>query len=505
MHVAKTAKLSSWSKCADVKNIQEAVFARSTKLRLQTPILMNTTPHHTTPHHTTPRLSIFTASTSKPANVFVVIVFTLSAATIAFGSGIAPEIEGVLVDRVIQDSNAARIHGISAVTARAASHESDVLGATNPAWKNSVLLGKNGLVNQLVLKVADESALLRGLVSGVTTLSVNANRYALERAFVLAVDSSARKPTGQGEALLGALGRPNAARFLITELRQSDDSRSRLSQLVNDSKSDAGPLESLHRLIVLQYDTVDAATRALEQLSDLRNMLVESVHQDFAMEQSATPADIYFSPPSVTPNARNYQWGMHAMNFQGAWDRTRGGGYVGIADSPMWGGPSFSTVSRNDFVPQNADLAMNFRQQFAFLTGYATGLNNYHSQHVGGIVAARSSLSSLSPNDTVGTTGGCPDCSVMNVGGVGTTGTSSKLAQAITQLSQMGAQVINLSANASSPQLTCQASPSTNSMCAAISLAQSRAGVRHGDGRPMGRIARLCKAARPQSANALRR
>ena len=148
------------------------------------------------------------------------------------------------------------------------------------------------------------------------------------------------------------------------------------------------------------------------------------------------------------------------MNFAGAWARTTGHAYVGIADAPIWPCNSanlfdFGTAASPTIA--NPDLRHNFRQQFAMLTSSITGGGNWnltpngndlspHGQHVVGIVAAGGS-NSLGASSGTGTVGGCPNCSVVFSGRRGLVVTASGHADSVDQLVNAGASVINVSAN----------------------------------------------------------
>jgi serine protease len=382
------------------------------------------------------------------------------------------DVEGVLVDRVyLSAEESAKLKPPEPGLLDAELH-----GKANAAWKSgAVTAAKTGLANSIVVKLKDDAVVMRGLVSQAGELAANANRYEFERAFVLATDRAARKPQSRSDALMATLGRPNAARLLISESRLADagrktaaEARSRRGDVAED------PLEALHRFVVLQYPSVASASAALKQIERDSNSTFESAYQDFAMGYSANATDTYFpAPTGGLQKQSNYQWGLHAMNFPAAWDRTRGGGYFGLADSPLW--PATAGTNRTAFSPQNADLAANFRMQYAFLVDYPGGVNNFHGQHVGGIVAARSSLSDLAPNPT-GTAGACPNCSIMNASGSDVLTLLATHAQTITQLVNIGAQVINLSSNASAqqPPTNCQNGPGNHAICAAIAFAKQR-------------------------------
>ena len=131
----------------------------------------------------------------------------------------------------------------------------------NPAWKEPVLVDRDGNTNQLVIKLSDTSTVLRGLVSQNTPLPENASRYDLERAFVTAADNAAMRPTAESVALAENFQSPAAVRFLIGQFRPSDDARLFNSRIKTEG-TDA--YEDLHRYVVLLYPTVDVASAALK-------------------------------------------------------------------------------------------------------------------------------------------------------------------------------------------------------------------------------------------------
>ena len=203
------------------------------------------------------------------------------------------------------------------------------------------------------------------------------------------------------------------------------------------------PDELLHRYLVLRYPSVEAAKAAVGYLGKRPGVVSAGI--DWKLEFLWAPNDPYF--PINAVSAGRYQWGMHAMNFPSAWDRTKGHGYVAAIDGGL---------------PNNqphADLVANYRSQFSFET--TPNLNGFHGSHVLGIIGATA-------NNSVGVAGGCPNCSVAMVRWSGTT---SESASGVYGLIERGIQVVNMSFGNSG--VSCSSSEMT-SLCNAIASADSR-------------------------------
>lgn len=207
--------------------------------------------------------------------------------------------------------------------------------------------------------------------------------------------------------------KPDKAHYLI---RPGD----RLDAEARAIRGENDPRVKLDRYIILSYPTVDAAVAAAKQLNQLKGVLLAGV--DKRLEYSAAPNDPYF--PINASGAGRYQWGMHAMNFPLAWDRSTGYGYVGAVDGGLL----------NNVPP--GDLAANYRPQFSFVQSAQYGMNlEYHGTHVLGIIGATA-------NNGVGVAGGCPTCSVAMAR---VYLTLANAAVAVSGLVDRGFQVINLS------------------------------------------------------------
>ncbi|HEX4881687.1 MAG TPA: S8 family serine peptidase [Porticoccaceae bacterium] len=230
---------------------------------------------------------------------------------------------------------------------------------------------------------------------------------------------------------------PERARYLIPpDDRLGSESRALLSA--------DHPEELLHRFLVLRYLSVDAAKAATDYLQKQPGVLSAGI--DKKLDFLWAPNDPYF--PINSMSAGRYQWGMHAMNFPSAWDRTKGHGYVAAIDG---GQPNNQP---------HADLAANYRSQFSFETSTATDAE-FHGAHVLGIIGATA-------NNGVGVAGGCPSCSVAMVRWSGVTSAS---ASAMYGLIERGVQVINMSFGLFNK--SCSNAEMT-SLCGAIDAAVSR-------------------------------
>ena len=131
------------------------------------------------------------------------------------------------------------------------------------------------------------------------------------------------KSVNEGNPLPGALseGHPFAAHFVLS-YRASGDW---LTWLQDNPTS---PRAQLERGVVLTYPSSDDRDRALESL--LSDPNVESATPVENGEISSTsPNDPLFADSG---NPLTYQWGMHAVNLPGAWDRIKGHAYLGLPD-----------------------------------------------------------------------------------------------------------------------------------------------------------------------------
>lgn len=345
-------------------------------------------------------------------------------------------------------------------------------------------------------------------VASATGLSRNAANWHAhaEATFVDLLENRQPKARGNATAKLDIDGaraslkamfhNPEGARHLIATNRRNTTERG------ETTAGEVDPRETLERYIVLRYSTPQAAAAAAKNLA--RSKAVISAAQDIVFTLSAAPTDEYFSMPAPFgyngyPDVTNYQWGLHAMQFQGVWDRTNGHGYVGVVDVPLWNDPYYQYPQSpwNRYQPIyfsvsniNPDLAYNFRQQFAGTSSASGGypetdppegrfwnLMTAHGRHVAGIVAARSSLSLPNPGDAYGVAGACANCSLIPVatflGGL-SGGFQYDVVEAVTIAVDRGVQAINMSFNYSEPLMTCASSPNPLPFCTALAYANQR-------------------------------
>ena len=287
----------------------------------------------------------------------------------------------------------------------------------------------DGNTNQVVVLLdLDDGDLIRSIIGSSQAFE---SRGEAEEAVVDAVNA------GIPEAIRFFSG-TTLARHLIWLDRLDDETRTFFH--VDD------PEERFHQYIVLNYDDIPSAEVAVAQLRLKRG--VRYVDTDKTLNLSWVPNDPYFA---IDPaSASFYQWGMRAMNFPYAWDKTRGHGYVGIIDTGL---PS----------PIPADLFQNYRPHLSPLPVSTTSsTHKYHGAHVVGIVSATA-------NNSVGVSGGCPGCSTTMVE---LTTTNVNFAEAIRRMYRNGMQVLNISAGA---QIAgCAAYQGFGVTCTAINEANNR-------------------------------
>lgn len=232
-------------------------------------------------------------------------------------------------------------------------------------------------------------------------------------------------------------GEPVEARHLIHQGRLDAEARALLDP--------DDPQVRLQRYLILRYRSVEKALAAVEHLRGRKEVL--SVAVDTRMPFQWAPNDPYF--PIYPPSSARYQWGMHAMNFPAAWDRTKGNGYVGAVDGGL-------------VNPQQppSDLSANYRPQFYFDSSIISD-NTPHGTHVLGIIGATA-------NNGIGVTGGCPSCSVAMALWNG------KVAESASQINsfvQRGMQVVNMSFG--KPGKSCS-DADMSAVCTAIAFADQR-------------------------------
>lgn len=330
---------------------------------------------------------------------------------------------------------------------------------------------ERGAVSQIVLQIETTP----GLGETVSQLSAASGcSSAVDCANALLDSINNRRDT----ALLAGFGQPLGARFLIEDYRMTDKER------ISAAKSD--PALELQRYIVLRYASLAAARTALQSLTKRSDVARAALDQ--TMSYSATWTWTGANDPYLNwqSSPASYQWGMSRMNFPAAWNLTPGSAYIGTADGgvPLVSEqPSYfgNCWNGNYYVYSfHCDLADNFRPQLSLAPGARDDLRAIHGIHVTGIIAARG-------GNGQGVSGGCPWCSVAMGRANGSPGPlATNAAAAVSGLVDRGIQVINISANAWSPNafvvagwmdsIRCSdsAASSFGSLCSAISYAAFR-------------------------------
>lgn len=291
-----------------------------------------------------------------------------------------------------------------------------------PAYaKTSPLVADNGDTNEVIMLLERDAAALRRAVGSVTPPA-----FALrtEEALVEAV----RRLDPQ---TVEHFGQPNDASYLIDQQRPSEAYR---QELVPDS-----PEDRLYRYVILRFQSIEQARRAAATIATQDGVEYASVAQ--ALSFSAAPNDPYFPIKAV---AAHYQWGLHAMGFQTAWDLTPGSAWLGAVDGGF--------IAHNDL--------QNLRAHLSFIAAQSNNNLQTHGMHVSGIMAA-------TQNNSAGVAGACQSCSVV----MATTHLSTAIPGAILGLVDRGVQAINMSFGFK--DRTC-ASSGMGPICDAISYAQAR-------------------------------
>lgn len=286
--------------------------------------------------------------------------------------------------------------------------------------------------------------------------------------------------SSKNNSLMSVLVGPLRARYAIESNRASDADRERAAKVFDSDPKTAVihyPRELLERFIVLQYSSVAEARRA-QKILEKESGLASVENNRRAGLFSAGASDPYF--PIDSPASR-YQWGLHRMNFPGAWDITRGAGsYIAVLDAE-W--PGMTALGEINIHP---DLAENFRRHMIVAVPYGTiplasGGKINHTLHVTGIIAAERNNKnpSISENGTGESNGwiagACPECSFVSYAfdSFNFTYSHNMVGAHITSAVDTGMQVINWSggiADTTCPDPTGIAT----FLCAAINYATQR-------------------------------
>ncbi|MFZ5652780.1 MAG: S8 family serine peptidase [Pseudomonadota bacterium] len=275
-----------------------------------------------------------------------------------------------------------------------------ILPARPPEHEPAPLFDEEGNSNSVIVLLDFDAPAFDPVLSGKAQPG---DQPAAEQAMLEALN--AKEPAA--EILFS---QPDEAHFLIRP-------ENRLDPQAREALGADNPRERLERYLVLRYPSVKAAKAAEAYLKERPGVLFAGVDQRFNYLWS--PNDPYF--PINAVGAGRYQWGMHAMNFPSAWDRTKGHGYLGAVEGGM---PS----------QIHADLLANYRSHFSFVAFNVAG-REFHGTHVMGILGATT-------NNGIGVAGGCPGCSLaMATSNV----TNQYLANSITGLVERGMQIINMS------------------------------------------------------------
>ncbi|MFT3818763.1 MAG: S8 family serine peptidase [Rubrivivax sp.] len=349
-------------------------------------------------------------------------------------------------------------------------------GSGQATIPGSLLADKtNGETNELVVVINySDTARLSALSKSLATAK---NAAETERALVAGVNNVE-------DGVNAALGNPIHARYAIDFDRLSDRDRAAIgAALANDKSGNVAAMfarERLERYIVLRYVSIETARLALSKLRNERAIQNVNINRAGATI-STIPSDPYFYNNGAPAQ---YQWGMYAMSFPGAWTLSTGAGvYVGLLD---FGYPGTKVAPYGNPITDfrtHPDLVQNFRRHFLSDTAqqnmYFAGYDNSnHTIHVAGILAAAHNNASVNPphivfgpSNTGYVAGGCPECSftVFPYGVPGTYNTDAYVGAQITEAVDIGLQIINWSGG--SPNGTCANNPVT---CAAVNYATTR-------------------------------
>jgi serine protease len=305
------------------------------------------------------------------------------------------------------------------------SHQSD--------RKGSLEADKWGRTNELILLPDGSDSALVAMLPGFVPAKLGMEQVE---------DAIVNQLSQANAAALASFGNPIDARYLIDDDRPSDAQRAKIEAKSSENE--------LLRFVVLRYGDVEHALAALEYLTPILGE--EGVGMNYMTTFDFAPNDPYFAIYNATDPSK-YQWGLHAMAFDAAWDTTKGSGYVADLDGGFPG----------DVPP--ADLQGNTRLQFSKTVASSTCCEA-HGTHTAGIIAATG-------NNGIGVSGGCLLCSLGMFRMDGTIGTG---AAAIPYAIDRGFQVFNMSWSNSQFTNLCPASTivSYHAVCVSLDAAALR-------------------------------
>ena len=241
----------------------------------------------------------------------------------------------------------------------------------------------------------------------------------------LLLDYESKTSPSSPEDLLSTIAGPsNPTR---DQLRERLGNPTRVAPLLSLRKSPEqvaklprnGPERALSQYVVLTYENASLVATALEKLKADGDVLW--VETPASVTLSAVPNDSLW-PQAFPGDAPSVQWGMRAMNFQGAWQMTTGNAYLGHIDNGIQtAGTTFSSdgLTAVGYVGLHPDLAENYRPRWSSNHVGGTGVDEEplftsfgaypyfryagHGSHTAGIMAGTA-------NNSVGIAGGCWRC-----------------------------------------------------------------------------------------------
>ncbi len=208
-----------------------------------------------------------------------------------------------------------------------------ILPAKLPEYEPAPLFDEEGNSNSVIVLLDFDAPAFDPVLSGKVDPG---DQLAAEQAMLETINA-------REQATEALFSQPDEAHFLIRP-------ENRLDPQAREALGTDNPRERLERYLVLRYSSVKAAKAAETYLKERPGVLFAGVDQRFSYLWA--PNDPYF--PINAVSAGRYQWGMHAMNFPSAWDRTKGHGYLGAVEAGM----------RSQ---THADLLANYRSHFSFV------------------------------------------------------------------------------------------------------------------------------------------